>query len=82
MDDGQRQETAAGSGQRRPQQTENDGKQLHVGNKKGKDQLSVIMPQPTVISNSLGSAISSNILHWEQRKRAVDDDERYFWASR
>ena len=81
VDDEQRQETAAGSGQRRPQWTENDGKQLHVGNKKGKDPLSVITPQPTVVSNSPGSAISSNIRHWEQQKRAVDNDERCFGAS-
>ncbi len=74
MDDVQRQETAAGSGQRWPQRTENNGKQLHIGNKKGKDPLSVITPQPTVISNSPGSVISSNILRWEQQKRAVDND--------
>ena len=81
MDDGQCQETAAGSGQRRPQRTENDGKQLHVGNKKGKDPLSVITPQPTVVSNSPGSAISSNILHWEQQIWALDDDGNIFGVS-
>ncbi len=48
-------------------QAENDSKQNCVSkNKKGKDPLSVITPQPTNISNSPGSAISSNILHWEQ----------------
>jgi hypothetical protein len=61
---------------------ENDSEQNCVSkNKKGKDPLSVITPQSTIISNSPGSAISSNILCWEQRKRAVDDDERCFGAS-
>ncbi len=76
-----------------PQQVEDDDKRPHPRaennckqncvskNKKGKDPLSVIMPQPTVISNSPGSAISSNILRWEQRKKAVDYDERCFWVS-
>ncbi len=58
-----------------PQQVEDDDKRPHhpraennskqncvSKNKKGKDPLSVITPQPTVISNSPGSAISSNIL--------------------
>jgi hypothetical protein len=45
---------------------ENDCEQNYVSkNKKGKEPLSVITPQPTVISNSPGSAISSNILRWE-----------------
>ena len=77
-----------------PQQVEDDDKRPHhpraennseqncvSKNKKGKDPLSVITPQPTVVSNSPGSAISSNILRWEQQKRAVDDEERCFWAS-
>ncbi len=77
-----------------PQQVEDDDKRPHhlraennseqncvSKNKKGKDPHSVITPQPTVVSNSPGSAISSNILRWEQRIWALDDDERYFWAS-
>jgi hypothetical protein len=61
---------------------ENDSKQNCVSkNKKGKDTLSVITPQPTVVFNSPGSAISFNILRWEQQKRAVDNDERCFGAS-
>jgi hypothetical protein len=77
-----------------PQQVEDDDKRPHhpwaennskqncvSKNKKGKDPLAVITPQLTVISNSPGSAISSNILCWEQQKRAVDDDERCFGAS-
>ncbi len=39
-------------------------------------------PLPTfVIFNSPGSAISSNILRWEQQIWALVDDKRYFWAS-
>ncbi len=61
---------------------ENDSEQNCVSkNKKGKDLLSVITPQPTVVSNSPGCAISSNILRWEQQKRTVDNDERCFGAS-
>jgi hypothetical protein len=40
---------------------ENNSEQNSVSkNKKGKDPLSVITPQPTVISNSPGSAVGNN----------------------